>query len=509
MAEFLFTDPQGQKFKVTAPEGATEAEAFSMLQGQATQPQAVEPTPKQRTPKEELLRALGRTVRVGVTGATGLGSMLADTPYHLTNVGRAAFDKPPLKLPSVAQQELLTHMGVPQSEGTFENVVDFLGTMVAGTGDPVSRAIQAATAASPAAQAYGQIPATVKAQSIKELGNAGYKIPPSVADAGIAARTVEGLGSKARTAEMMAAANENVTNQLARKALNLPKDTPLTPEIIKGVGDAAFKQGYQPIMEIGKVGIGKGYRTDLVNIVKRLEGDNSFPAAQKPEVIELVRKYLENPATGRPLQSFTGKDAILQSRQLRLDATDSFKQGNNALALAQRGIAKAIEDNVERNLGAGSQMLKDFKEARILMAKAHAVEDTLVAGTGSVDALKMAALAGRKNLTGELATIAKAGKVIGSAASYPKGGTPPPVNLGDSILMGGGGGAAAMGFPALAGIAAIPFARYGLREAALSTPFQKALVHGSGQAPGPGIFGNPLTQRAIPSLYPLFTGGEE
>ena len=351
----------------------------------------------------------------------------------------------------------------------------------------------------------------MKAQSIKELGDAGLKIPPSVADAGIAARTVEGLGSKARTAEMMAAENRKLFDSLARKAIGLPKDAPLTPEIVKGTSDAAFEQGYKPIMELGKVGVGKGYRADLINIVKRLEGDNSFPAAQKPEVLQEVQKYLYD-ATGRPLQSFTGKDAVLQARQLRLDAADAFKNGKNALALAQKGIAKALEDNIARNLTArgsnGAAMLKDFTDARVLMAKAHSVEDALVLGEGSIDAVKILAQASRKKLTGELATIAKAAKVLGPAAAFSKG-IPPPVNLGDSILMGGAGATAALGFPALAGVATIPLARYGLREAVMSKPFQKMLVHGTGQPPGPGIFGNPVTQRAIPSLYPLFTQGEE
>ena len=491
---------------------APSGPAVVPFQGELDQPT---PQPKQRTRTEDLLRQLGLTGRAGLTGITGLASAAADVPFQLTNVGRAAFDKPPLELPSAAQQKLFTKVGLPQPEDTQEHVVQALTSMVAGTGDPVSRALQAATAASPAAQAYGQLPATVKAKSIKELGDAGYKIPPSVADAGLGVRTIEGLGSKARVAEMASARNEAVTNSLARKALNLPKDTPLTPEVIKGTADAAFNVGYKPVMEVGKVGIGKGYRDDLVKIVKNLEGDNSFPAAQKPEVLQEVMKYMYG-ADGRPLQSFTGKDAILQSRQLRADATDAFKQGNNALALTKRSIAKALEDNIERNLAArgkdGAAMLKDFKEARVLISKAHAVEGALVPETGSVDALKMAALASRKGpnyLTDELATIAKAGSVLGKSAAYPKLGTPPPVNLGDSILMGGAGGAAAAGLPALGGLAAIPFARYGLREAALSTPIQKAFVRGTGQAPGPGIFGNPLTQRAIPSLYPLFTGGEE
>ena len=153
MAEFLFTDPQGQKFKVTAPEGATEAEAFSMLQGQAPQSQAIEPAPKQRTMTQELLRQLGLTGRAGLTGVTGLASAVLDTPYKLTNIGRAAFDKPPLETPSEAQQKLFTKMGLPEPEDTQENVVQILASMVAGSGDPASRALQLAAAASPAAQA--------------------------------------------------------------------------------------------------------------------------------------------------------------------------------------------------------------------------------------------------------------------------------------------------------------------------------------------------------------------
>lgn len=467
------------------------------------------PQPKQRTRTEDLLRQLGLTGRAGLTGLTGLASAAADVPFQLTNVGRAAFDKPPLELPSAAQQKLMTKMGLPVPEDTQESVVQALASMVAGTGDPVSRALQAATAASPAAQTYSQIPASVKAKSIKELGDAGYKIPPSVADAGVGARTLEGLGGKARTAEMMAATNENVTNQLARKALGLPKDTPLTPDVIKAVDDAAFKQGYEPIINVGKITVGKAYRQDLKNIVARLEGDSSFPAAQKPEVLQEVMKYYADPVSSRLIQSYTGKDAVIQARQLRLDAAANLKSGNNALGLAQRGIAKAIEDNIERNLGAGSQMLKDFKDARVLMAKAHAVEDALVPGTGSVDALKMAAQASRKKLTGELATIAKAGSVLRQAAAYPKSGTPPPINPGDQMIMGAGGLTSMLNPLVGSAVITTPLARAGARLGVASTPFQKAFVHGSGQAPGPGIFGNPLTQRAIPSLYPLFTGGEE
>lgn len=465
------------------------------------------PQPKQRTRTEDLLRQLGLAGRAGLTGITGLASAAADVPFQLTNIGRAAFDKPPLELPSAAQQKLFTKVGLPQPEDTQEHVVQALASMVTGTGDPVSRVLQAATAASPAAQAYGQLPATVKAKSIKELGDAGYKIPPSVADAGIGARTLEGLGGKARTAEMMAAENENVTNALARKALNLPKDTPLTPEVIKATGDAAFRQGYEPIINVGRIGVGRAYRQDLVNIIARLEGDNSFPAARRPEIAQEVLKYWENPATGRPLQAFTGKDAVIQARQLRLDASANLRSGNNALGLAQRDIAKALEDNIERNLGTGSQMLRDFKAARVLMAKTHAVEEALVPGTGSVDALKLAAQASRKNLTGELATIAKAGKVLGKSAQYPQG-TPPPINVGDQMLMGTAG-LGSMINPLIGTGAVVPFARYGARKAISAAPFQKAFVAGTGQSPGPGIFGNPLTQRAIPSLYPLFTGGEE
>jgi hypothetical protein len=56
MATFQFTSPDGKQYKVTAPDGATQEQAFEMLQGQLTGSQQSEPTfslfPQQQ-PKQE------------------------------------------------------------------------------------------------------------------------------------------------------------------------------------------------------------------------------------------------------------------------------------------------------------------------------------------------------------------------------------------------------------------------------------------------------------------------
>ena len=456
---------------------------------------------KKRTMTENLVRQLGLTARAGVTGVTGLSSMLADLPVQGANLLGAK-----LPLPSQAQQQMMTKLGLPEPEGTGENVVQALSSMVAGGFDPVSGALQAATKAK-VPEGFGAQQATTRAETIKEVTKAGVKLPPSVAGAGVGSRTLEGFGGTGRTEALMRWQNKDVFNRLATKALKLPDDTPLSPQILDDLATATYKEGYLPITQAGNITTGRIYRESLDDVMKNLQGAaKSFPKAEKNDVKTLVDAYR--------VRQFDADDAIKATRQLRLDAKDAYSSGNNALGKAQRSIAEAIEDNIELNLKArgkdGAALLQQFKDARVHLSKIHAINDALVPGTGDIDALNIAAQASRgTKFTEELATIAKAGSpTFSKATRYPKEGLPPLFNPGDATMLGFGGSAAFLN-PGMGLLAVIPTARAGARQLVSTTPFQKAFVQGTGQAPGPGIFGNPITQRAIPSLYPLFGQGEQ
>ena len=471
---------------------------------------SAKPPTKPRTLTEELTRQLGLTARAGATGLTGASSMVLDALTGLNNMGRTGAralgltTTPNAPLPSQGIQQAMTTAGVPNPEGMGENITQALATMVAGAGDPASKFMQTATNTKWAAPAKPPV-GDVKASTLKEAVQEGYVIPPSQAEAGFGMRTLEGMGGSARTIEMAKAKNQMVTDSLARRALGLPEGTELTPETLSNLTKSAYQTGYLPLANAGKITTGRVYRQELGKIVDDLQGQaRSFPDAAKPEVLDLVKSYA--------VKEFDAGDAIKAASALRTDARTAFKQGNNALGIASRRIADALEKNIELNLKARGEpaeiLLENFKNARTLMSKAHIVEDSLIEGAGSVNALKIAAaLRNDAPLTGELALIAKTANTFGRSVAYPTGGKPSPINVGDSMFIGAGGfGSSVM--PGLGSLAAVPFARYGAREAALSSPMQKAFVQGTGMAPGPGMLGNPAFQRAIPSAYPLFNPTE-
>jgi hypothetical protein len=133
-------------------------------------------------------------------------------------------------------------------------------------------------------------------------------------------------------------------------------------------------------------------------------------------------------------------------------------------------------------------LLKNFRNARQLMAKAHTVEDAIVEGGGTVNARKLAQrVQAGKPMTGELATIGN------FANNFPRA-TQPATQIGGpgvsklshlGALLFGGGGGAAIGGPAgaVAGAAAMEAMPYALRARMLSNAAQQAALN-SKYAPG-------------------------
>lgn len=468
--------------------------------------QAAEPA-KPRTLTENVLRQLGLTARAGITGITGGSGAIADALASGANMLGAN-----MQMPSEAQQKLMTRVGLPQPENTTEKVVQALGSMVAGAGDPTFLGAQAASAAKVPA-GFGQAQQAAKIQTAKELSDAGFKLAPNQVEAGLIPRGLEGLGGPARIQEALRFSNENVPNQLAIKALNLPPETQLTAEVLKQQAQQLVKDGYDPIKAAGTITTGSVYRNALKDIHDQFSS-KSFPDADKQEVLSLLQKY--------NVRKYEADDAVKTISMLRQEAKDAFKPGgDSSVGLAKRALATALENNIELNLQArgannpaAAEMLDNFRAARVALAKNDAVERMLVdPNTGQVSTVKAAALlkAGVP-LTGELQTIAKAGSpMFSKATSPPTGGKPSPFNtmditklaLGSSLSPFTGGYSAAM--------TALPLAGQAARSTVLSPMMQRMMMKNAGNAPS--IFGGPVGQRLQASapmqLLPLFSQGEQ
>lgn len=122
--------------------------------------------------------------------------------------------------------------------------------------------------------------------TLRESVEAGYKVPPSMMpDSGVGSRMLEGLSGKFKTNQAAGIKNQAVTDSLARKAVGLADDAPLTSEAMQQIRTKAFKSGYEPVSSVGAIKTDKAYQNAMDSIVGNHQGAaRSFPGAVSDDV---------------------------------------------------------------------------------------------------------------------------------------------------------------------------------------------------------------------------------
>jgi len=321
----------------------------------------------------------------------------------------------------------------------------------------------------------------VRDETLRKAQEAGYVVTPgSVTPTGKNVMS-ERIAGKTRLEQAASVKNQAVTDKLAREAVGLEKNTPLTSEAMQQIRKEEFTKGYEPVNAIGKVGVDDQYVADLANIETKFTGANaSFPGATPESVDKLIKTYLTD--------SFDAKDAVSASRTLREQAKANYRKGENDLAKAQSGVAKALEDQIERSLSAtdtaeAEKILNQFRESRKRMAISHSIEDAIREGAGTVDAKKLAqAVQSGRYLSGDLKTVGEFANV------FPKVNVPPSQigTPGTGTMLGrsfGGTLGALAGLSAGGGIGgALGAAAGAAAPEAISTAMRKYLLSKTGQA---------------------------
>lgn len=198
--------------------------------------------------------------------------------------------------------------------------------------------------------------------TIKEAIDAGYVIPPGQVKPSFMNRQLESVGGKIATQQMASSKNQVVTDDLARKAANLMPDEPITPDTLKAARDVLK----QPYVEIANAGLQP--KLDALD-------------AARSEANAAWREY---------------------SRQGTRSALNDYKQFSTD--------AKTIEKEIETALFKANKpdLMKQFRDARVALAKNHDVESALIEGGGTVDARAIGRMFQRGDkMTGELETIGK------------------------------------------------------------------------------------------------------
>lgn len=534
MPTYTITGPDGKDYSIDGPAGATQEQVVSAIQSRMSPPS---PSPAQPTPKN-----MDVAVNAGNKLVAGLPDMILNTPNNIMNLGKAAFGtaatafgRPDLA-PELSPNPDLVHKAMtraglikpefePQTTGQKmldAGVQGALGLAVSPANSVRQLATNATLGAASGVAAAGTKEATdndalaltagmltpamgakainagkervlqadlLRQQSagrdrvIENARNAGYALSPSEVNPGAINHALEGIAGKLSTRQLASQENQPITNTLARRAVGLPENVQLTSEAMQKIRRDAYQSGYAPVAQSGQFMPGRQYKNDLDAIQAQYQGAaRSFPSAVTDDVKNMVDSL--------KVRNFDAGDAIKMTQILRDEATAAFRNGDTAMGGAKRNAAKAIEDQIERELaGRGrpsAEMLQNFRGARTLMAKAHTVEDAIREGSGNVMASKLAArLQAGKPLSGDLKTIAETANIFPkNMQSTEMMGAVPGISPLDVFTGAGLGamGSMATGSPLGATAALIPAVRPLTRSLLLSDSYQNLMAKPNHQA---------------------------
>jgi hypothetical protein len=381
--------------------------------------------------------------------------------------------------------------------GAAADLSTLLGVGALGTGSQVlSRAstltnpLTAVTAPVTAVAKRGQAKMTkqqklnaVRDDTLREGQAQGFVVTPGSVTPTIGNMLLERIGGKTRVEQLAGVRNQKVTDSLARRAIGLPDDAPLTRDAMRDIRAQEYAAGYAPLANIGRVVADADFKKALQDVTDAFTGaSKSFKGAAPQDVQKLIKPY--------NVGDFDAADAIAATRTLRENARNNFQKGEGALGRAQIAVSNALEAQLERSLQAANNpqaaaLLDEFRNSRKRMAVSHAIEDAIVEGTGSVDARKLASdLQKGKLLTGELETAAKFANTFKRVVMTPGAvGTPATQTFGGVGMSTRGiiGGATA-GLPGGIAAAFLPeLAAAGAQRYMLSGPAQRGALPAYGR----------------------------
>jgi hypothetical protein len=381
--------------------------------------------------------------------------------------------------------------------GAAADLSTLLGVGALGTGSQVlSRAstltnpLTAVTAPVTAVAKRGQAKMTkqqklnaVRDDTLREGQAQGFVVTPGSVTPTIGNMLLERIGGKTRVEQLAGVRNQKVTDSLARRAIGLPDDAPLTRDAMRDIRAQEYAAGYAPLANIGRVVADADFKQALQDVTDAFTGaSKSFKGAAPQDVQKLIKPY--------NVADFDAADAIAATRTLRENARNNFQKGEGALGRAQIAVSNALEAQLERSLQVSNNpqaaaLLDEFRNSRKRMAVSHAIEDAIVEGTGSVDARKLASdLQKGKLLTGELETAAKFANTFKRVVMTPGAvGTPATQTFGGVGMSTRGiiGGATA-GLPGGIAAAFLPeLAAAGAQRYMLSGPAQRGALPAYGR----------------------------
>ena len=340
-------------------------------------------------------RALASTL-----GTAGLGTLAKPTSQLGQTIQQAFTANAPTQVAAATGGGLGQAATQELGGGQIAQILAGLGGSLGGAGLVRPKAIGLSTQ---------QLQNANRDETLKLGRDAGYVALPSDVGGSKIGRFLEGVSGKFKTEELASAKNQQVTNNLTKKYLDLPEDTPLTSEVLENARTSVYP-AYEAVAETGIINLGNNNPfSSIVTGINKITGGKNALMQNVPD------NYTMDAAT-----------AIQKLKELRSDGSAYLRSGTNIMKpnpkevlrgnryLAEANkLEKAIENHVIK-LGQ-PELINQFRDARRYIAKTFTVQKALNPQLGSVDARKIAKDFGKgAPITDELSVVGK------YATAFPK-----------------------------------------------------------------------------------------
>lgn len=540
MAQFLITAPDGTKYQVTGPEGATEQDALAQVQAQHATPATSRPSAADLAMADPTAHAdPNSTHPVGSEIGAFLQNAAAGYGKTLTDLGRGAgqylglvsrqdvadarrLDAPLMAtsggktgaiaggvintLPALAIPGANTVAGAGAigavtgalqpsvSTGeTFRNIG--VGGALGAGGQAVGNAVAAgATRILAARTARADELTTQNAArdaTLQEARQRGYVVPPTAANPTAANTALESISGKAATRQVASETNQRATNAGTRIDLRIPQNQPVTRGALQDVIQREGQVYGRVRQALGDFHSDPQYAAD----VRGLQRVNSDLEAQYPGIGAQADEHVQQLAQSLDVPTHN-QSAVDLFRLLNERARDNFQAAFGAggpnqqalqLARAQSAAADSVGDLIQRRLDAvgQGQLGQQWRDARVTIAKAYQAQGALRGNNVSAQVLAAQLRKGRP-VTGEMGVAARFADQFPEVAAIPKSGAGVS-KLAATVASGGVlGGLFTGNIPLAAGALATSAAPYAVRRGILSGAGQRMLATPNYQ---PGLLG--------------------
>lgn len=317
----------------------------------------------------------------------------------------------------------------------------------------------------------------VKEATLKEVQDAGYKLPPSLVNPTFTTNRVESFAGKHAVQQDFTLRNQDQTNKLAARALGLADDTPLDSVALQHVKEEATK----PYRDIANLSPKAAHALDELQQV-RFEAKEQwkyYNRSGNPEAGKQARKLDADAAKWEQVIDDEANKIVEQYAVRQERAAKSAAQLETRAIATGKEPRPAIElEKVGETTAGNPKILEELREGRKRLAKLHVVEKALNDADGNVDARVFGRMLDHgAPLTDELRTIGKFAQAFGKVAGAASKTNPPGISGFDAVTMGAlaAGGYASQGNEGLA-LGAIPLLRGPARSYLASKSVQGRLL---------------------------------